>query len=134
MLTAIDERKRLAFFAACCLLFSTIEWLVPKPVPFMRIGLANVPILLALRIMPWPHILLLILLKVLGQALLHGSLFSYIFLFSLSGSLASGLAMLACSRVFGRQLSLIGISIMGALASNCAQIAIAVWLLFGEGG
>ena len=122
--TATDDQKRIAFFAACCLLFSTIEWLIPKPVPFLRIGLANLPILLALRILPWPHLLLLILLKVLGQALLHGSLFSYVFLFSLAGSLAGGLVMLASSRVAGRRISLIGISIAQlCLSSSRSSIA-----------
>ncbi|NBK25683.1 MAG: heptaprenyl diphosphate synthase, partial [Spirochaetia bacterium] len=43
------ERK-IAFVAAATLLLSTLEYLIPKPLPFLRLGLANLPILLVLDI------------------------------------------------------------------------------------
>ena len=131
------DNKRLdliSFLAAFCLLLSTLEYVIPKPIPVLRLGLANLPVVIALRILPVPSILLLILLKVLGQALIQGSLFSYVFLFSLAGSLASGAVMIALSRSTGKHMSLIGISIGGAMASNFCQILLAVALVFGSNG
>ena len=53
-------------------------------------------------------------------------------LFSAAGSLASGATMLLLHRTLGEHISLVGISIMGALASNLAQIGSARLLIFGE--
>ncbi|MFQ3619697.1 MAG: Gx transporter family protein, partial [Spirochaetales bacterium] len=127
------KRNTLAFYGAFCLFLSTVEFLIPKPLPFFRLGLANLPILLALAQARPLFILQLVGLKIVGQALVNGTLFSYIFVFSTAGSLASGLAMLAASRIPGRYISLIGISILGALASNLVQILLARYFLLGEG-
>ena len=122
-----------AFFAALCLFLSTIEYLIPKPIPFFRVGLANLPILVALDLLPAPHLLLLVLLKVVGQGLIGGTLFSYVFLFSAAGSLASGLSMLLIRRVFGGRMTLVGVGVLGALFSNASQILLARALIFGDG-
>jgi heptaprenyl diphosphate synthase len=134
MRTATDRLDVIAFLAALCLFLSTLEYVIPKPIPFLRLGLANLPILISLPYLPVPSLLLLVLLKVLGQALVQGSLYSYVFLFSLSGSFASGTVMILLSRLAGRSISLIGISVMGALASNACQTLLAVFLVFGKNG
>ena len=98
----------------------------------MRIGLANLPILAALEFLQPQFVLLLILLKVIGQNLIHGTLFSYVFLFSLSGSFAGGLVMIVCMKVMRKYITLIGVSVFGALASNIVQILLARYLIFGR--
>ena len=40
----------IAIFGACSLFLATIEFLFPKPLPYMRLGLANIPLLIALRL------------------------------------------------------------------------------------
>lgn len=120
-----------AFFGALCLFFATIEYLFPKPFPFFRLGLANLPVLLALDIFPASLVLLLVLLKVLGQGLVNGTLASYVFLFSVGGSFASALVMIGAHRLFGRRVSLVGISLFGALASNVVQIYLSIRFIFG---
>jgi heptaprenyl diphosphate synthase len=117
--------------AAVCLFLSTIEYIIPRPLPFLRLGLANLPLLVTLDLLPPGPFLLLIALKILGQGLIQGSLFSVIFLFSAAGTLASGLVMYAAHRLFAGRMSLIGVSILGALASNLAQLALARRLAFG---
>ena len=106
--------------------------MIPKPIPFFRLGLANLPILIGLNFLTIPSFLLLILMKVLGQAFIQGTFFSYVFLFSFISSFASGIVMLVVARLFKKSISLFGISIMGALASNLSQIMLAVHLMFGE--
>jgi heptaprenyl diphosphate synthase len=134
MRTATNRSELTAFLAALCLFLSTVEYIIPKPIPFLRLGLANLPVLISLRFLSVPALLLLILLKVLGQALVQGTLVSYVFLFSLAGTLSSGLLMILLSRILGRHISLIGLSVLGALASNLAQVILAVNLIFGRNG
>jgi heptaprenyl diphosphate synthase len=121
----------IAFLGAVSLFFSTIEYIIPKPVPFFRLGLANLPIIVTLPFFKPKHTLLLVLLKVLGQGLINGTLASYVFFFSLAGSFASVLAMLVAYRLGGRRISLIGVSIFGAVASNVVQVLLSVFFIFG---
>ena len=127
-----EIRRLVALAAAICLFLASIEYMIPKPLPFLRIGLANLPLLLALDLFPVSHFFLLLGIKILGQSLIQGSLFSFTFLLSLSGSLASGLVMLGARRLFRRSTTLIGISILGAMASNLVQLTLARYLVFGR--
>ena len=157
MMHSTGKRSRLiSFLGALCMLLSAVEYAIPKPVPFMRLGLANLPVLLALYIgLSTPEYFLLVALKILTQALVSGTLFSYVFLFSLAGSLSSATVMwllfkagsrrgaalesgaenegISLSEDRGRSLfSETGISLGGALANNLAQLALSYFMLFGE--
>ncbi|MFP4330051.1 MAG: Gx transporter family protein [Spirochaetaceae bacterium] len=121
----------IAFLGAVSLFFSTIEYIIPKPIPFFRLGLANLPIIVTLPFFRVRHTLMLVLLKVLGQGLINGTLASYVFFFSLAGSLSSGLVMLLAHRLGGKRISLVGVSILGALASNVVQVLLSVHFIFG---
>ncbi|MFW5729825.1 MAG: Gx transporter family protein [Spirochaetota bacterium] len=122
----------IAFLGALCLFFSTIEYLFPKPFPFFRLGLANLPILISLQLFTPGYVLLLVLLKVLGQALINGTLASYVFLFSVAGSYSSALVMLTAHALMKNRVTLVGISVYGAIASNIVQILLSVTFIFGE--
>ncbi|MDR3356932.1 MAG: Gx transporter family protein [Spirochaetaceae bacterium] len=123
----------LAALAALSLFLSTVEYMIPKPLPFIRLGLANAPLLIALRLPPYSFFLL-VFVKILGQALISGTLFSYIFLLSLSGTALSATAMYLLRRaVPEKYMSLAGISVTGALVSNLTQIALARVFFLGPG-
>ena len=126
-----DRRDLVALLGATCLFFATIEYLFPRPLPFLRLGLANLPILLALGMLRARDVLLVALLKVVGQGLLHGTVASYVFVFSLAGTVASTAVMIGAHRVGGRAISLVGVSLLGALASNVVQIALSLRFIFG---
>lgn len=125
------ERK-IAFVAAATLLLSTLEYLIPKPLPFLRLGLANLPILLVLDIFTFKTFFILLLLKSIGQGFVTGTLFSYLFFISLAGTLSSGLVMKGTKALFRRRVSLVGCSILGALASNLSQLGVASLLIYGS--
>ena len=128
-----DRRLRIiALFASLCLFLSIVELMIPKPIPFFRLGLANLPILLALLLFSASEVFLIIFLKVLGQGIVSGTLISYVFLFSAAGSFAGGAAMLLLRRFYGRWITLVGISLAGALASNVVQLFVSYLLIFGE--
>jgi heptaprenyl diphosphate synthase len=107
--------------------------MIPKPLPFMRIGIANLPLMLALDIFPFPAFLVLVGIKVLGQALVTGTLFSYIFLFSLAGTALSAVSMYLLRRFLGeKRISFIGVGTAGAMMSNISQLILAWVFIFGN--
>jgi heptaprenyl diphosphate synthase len=123
-----EARKNIALLGAFCLFLSAIEYMIPKPLPFMRIGIANLPLMLAMDILPFHSFLVLVAIKVLGQALITGTLFSYIFLFSLVGTSLAAISMYTLRRLLGPdRVSFIGVSTAGAMMSNFSQLALA-WL------
>jgi len=141
-----QNTKLLTFFASLCLYLSAIEYALPKPLPFLRLGLANLPILLSLEVFSVKLVILLTLLKIFLQAFISGTFFSYIFVFSIAGSLSATIAMIFvykasctfCYKMNGQNkkcsgmLSFVGISVSGAFANNLAQIVCAKMFLFGE--
>jgi heptaprenyl diphosphate synthase len=130
-LTEFPGRKNLALLGALCLFLSAVEYMIPKPLPFLRIGLANMPLMLALDIFPFSAFLLLVCIKVIGQALITGTLFSYIFLFSLVGTFLSAAIMFALRRLFGKKhITFVGIGTAGAVISNISQLALAYFFIF----
>ena len=128
-----DGRDLVAFLGALSLFLSTIEYLVPKPIPFLRVGIANLPLLIGLGVLSPAQLFLLAFLKVAGQGLVNGTLVSYVFLFSAAGTFtAAGIMTLAHRAARGR-MSLVGVSVLGALGGNIAQVLLARVLIFGEG-
>jgi heptaprenyl diphosphate synthase len=146
-----QDNGDIALLGGCCLFLSAVDYLIPKPLPFMRIGLANLPLLLALAspaskipdgerragnnplLFSLRSYWLLVLIKVSGQALITGTLFSYVFFFSLAGTAASAVCMYLLRRIPGpRFISLTGTGIAGAFVSNGAQFILARFLIFGE--
>lgn len=131
-----EDGFRLLFFSALCLFLSMVEYAIPKPLPFLRLGLANLPILLAFSKLRLKEVTLLVMIKTLVQGLISGTLFSYVFLFSAAGSSAAAVAMgilyYCCVRNRKRPLvSLVGMSVAGALGNNGAQLLVARYLIFG---
>ena len=119
--------------AALALFLSALEYLIPKPLPFLRLGIANLPLLAALTLLSGRRYALLVILKIAGQGLISGTLFSWIMVFSAGGSIAAGRAMYGLHRLAKQHLSLVGLSVAGAFASTVAQLVLARWWIFGPG-
>lgn len=130
---AEDRKSLILFLASLCFFLSAIENSIPKPLPFMRLGLANAPIIFALFLLQAREYFFLVLIKILGQALVSGTIFSYIILFSAGGSIASAIAMFLLQRLGKKQVSCLGISLLGSLANTLVQYILARYLLFGAG-
>ncbi len=112
----------LALFTATALLLSYIESLFPffMGVPGMKLGLANLAVVLALYYYGWREALLINAVRIMLAGLLFGNLFSI--LFSLGGALVSFFAMLLFRRL---KLSVYGVSMAGGVFHNLGQIVIA---------
>ncbi|MDR0601993.1 MAG: Gx transporter family protein, partial [Treponema sp.] len=125
------DRRVLALLGGLCLFLSVIEYLVPKPLPFMRIGLANLPLLLALDLFPAGEFALLVLVKVFSQGIVSGTLFSWVFLFSLAGTASSAVVMYGLRRLAGKRSGFAGLGAAGAFLSNAVQLVLARYVVFG---
>jgi len=131
--SATNRTEIIALLAAMALFLSSIEYIIPKPLPFLRLGIANLPILISLYLLKPKEIVLLIALKIIAQAFIYGTLFSYIFLFSCAGGTAGGLAMIGLHRIMKRHITLLGVSMAGAFTSNIVQLIIASVIIWGPG-
>lgn len=86
----------------------------------MKLGLANLAVVLALYYYGWREALLINAVRIILAGLLFGNLFSV--LFSLGGALVSFFAMLLFRRL---KLSVYGVSMAGGVFHNLGQIVIA---------
>jgi heptaprenyl diphosphate synthase len=126
-LNQINPERRLiylGFFTAFAVMVYILETFIPKPLPFLKIGLANIVVLMLLTSgYPWSALLVAIC-KTLFGGLLSGTFLSPGTLLSLGGSLLAFVAMvIADQEIFG--FSIIGISICGAVAHNFGQLLVA---------
>ena len=132
-------RHQIARLAALTLIFSYAELLIPRVVPFFRLGLGNAALLLGFGL-SFPAFMLLSVIKSVAVNLMAGTLFSPFFLVSLAQSVTSALMMFAMSLTARRQkiISLYGISVTGSAVSAAVQISLCsfylgqgTWSLFG---
>ncbi len=96
--------------------------ILPRFLPFFRLGLANVVILLSLEL-DFTTFILLAVLKSVSSSLMGGTLFSPFFLISFFQSILSALAMRTAYKLFSKKIiSLYGLSVLGAAVSALVQI------------
>ncbi|MBN2018114.1 MAG: Gx transporter family protein [Candidatus Cloacimonetes bacterium] len=117
----------LSAYSIMAVLLFIVESVIPKPLPFMRIGLANVFILLILVQLDFVSALVVTMSKVIIGNLFSGLLFTPFVLFSLVSSLVSLLVMYAVykSKI---PVSLIGVSITGAVSHLLTQLILGYFL------
>ena len=116
-----------AVLAALALAVSYVEGMFPPPVPLpgFKLGLANIVTMFALYAFGAPQALSILLVRVLLGAMFAGNASALIY--SLFGGFAAMLVMIGLSR--WEKLSVYGVSIGGAAAHNCGQVAAAMLTL-----
>ena len=118
---------RVALLTALAMIFSYVEAIIPIPlgVPGIKLGLANLVVVMALAILHPAEAFLVSMIRILLMGLLFGNGASLIY--SLAGGLLSFGVMLLLKKT--KAFSVYGISIAGAVAHNCGQIAAATLIL-----
>lgn len=120
-------KNRVAYFGvfvALALIFSYVESLIPIQfgIPGVKLGLANLIIVIALYKMSLKEAYLLSVTRVVLSGFIFGNLFSI--LYSLAGGLLS-LSVMALLKKHG-DFSVIGVSIAGGVSHNIGQLAVAM--------
>ena len=118
-----------AVLTAMALALSYLENFFPLslaiPIPGVKLGLANIVTVFALYVLGPGQAMLILLARCLLGAVFAGNMNALIF--SLLGGVSAMLVMIGLSR--WRRLSVYGVSIGGAAAHNCGQVAAAVLTL-----
>ena len=107
------------------LALSVLESAIPLPIAFpgAKLGLSNMVVLVTLVVFGFKDGITVAMLKSVVLILVTGSVSSFIY--SFSGAVLSCIIMYIGNRFFSKVFSLIGISILGALAHNFAQVTVA---------
>lgn len=119
-------RSRVAYFGvftALALIFSYVETLIPVSfgIPGIKLGLANLIIVIALYRLKLKEAYLLSVTRVLLSGFIFGNYFSI--LYSLAGAFLSLSVMALLKRDGG--FSVIGVSIAGGVSHNIGQLMVA---------
>ena len=120
-------KSRVAYFGvftALALIFSYVETLIPISfgIPGVKLGLANLIIVIALYKMRLSEAYLLSVVRVVLSGFIFGNYFSIIY--SLAGGLLSLTAM-ACLKKNGG-ISVMGVSVAGGVCHNIGQLIVAM--------
>jgi heptaprenyl diphosphate synthase len=119
---------------ALAMVLQILESVLPNPAPWVRLGLANIVILIVLSLFGIKEGLMVTGLRVVLAATLLGTIFGPTFWLSLSGGLSSTLAMGFFMGFFPGKFSLIGISIIGAYTHNLVQLIVAYLFIIRQSG
>ncbi|MBS4031052.1 MAG: Gx transporter family protein [Clostridiales bacterium] len=110
------------------LVIHTVEAIVPMPllVPGAKIGLANIITLLTFIIYGFKSAIFVAVIRTVLGSIFLGNFLGFGFFLSFSGAVISTLAMALGIYLWRRdKVSLIAVSILGAVAHNTAQVAAA---------
>jgi heptaprenyl diphosphate synthase len=124
----LQDKYRIAVLSAYALALYGIESLLPTPIPWLRLGLANIITLVALILYGFRTAMMVTLIRVILASLFTGTFLGPSFILSMGGGVTStaamGLTYLASKELFGP----IGLSLIGAFFHNAAQLTLAYFL------
>ncbi len=102
-------------------------------VPGAKLGLANIVSVIAISLFGFTSAFQVVIFRVILGSLLAGTFMTINFYLSFSGAVFSFLMMYFSYKLFKDKFSLIGISIIGAVSHNTAQIAAAYLIISNQG-
>lgn len=120
---------RLALLTAVAVVLGYIERLIPMPggIPGIKLGLANTVLLYAIYLLDTGSAFILMALKVGLSGLMYGGVSAM--MFSFGGGLLSLVAMLLVKKLGGEGVSILGVSVIGAVFHNVGQTAVAAMMV-----
>lgn len=125
----LQDKYRIALLSAYAIALHGFESLLPTPIPWLRLGLANIITLVALCLYGTRVAMMVTLIRVTLSSLFTGTFLGPSFMLSLGGGITSTLAMGSVMYLAPRLFSPIGLSLIGALFHNITQLLLA-YILF----
>jgi heptaprenyl diphosphate synthase len=127
-----QKLTQIAILITFALVIHTVEAALPVPmvVPGAKLGLANVITLLAFVLYGFQAALFIALVRTFLGSIFIGNFLGFGFYLSFSGAVFSTLVMALGIAFWHRgKISLVAVSIMGAVAHNTAQVAVAAMII-----
>ncbi len=111
------------------ILISLLELIIPIPIPIpgVKLGLGNIITIIAIAFLDLKDVLIIVFLRCVVVAVLSKGI--TVLPFSLAGGLLSAVIMWLLYKKMSRVFSIKGISIIGAIAHNIAQLTVASLIL-----
>lgn len=123
------KTRRITIMAMCvalAMILSYVESMIPSPgIPGVKLGLANIVVVLALYKLGWKEAVGISLLRVFLVSLLFGHAASL--MYSASGAVLSLAGMILLKK--SDKLSCVAVSVLGGVLHNAGQILMAVVLM-----
>jgi len=123
---------RVALLTGFGLALFLFESFIPRPLPWIKPGLANIATIVALYSLGSVAAWIVALLRCVLGSLIGGTMMSPSFWLSICGAAASVAAMIIIRRLGKKVFSIIGIGMIGAFAHMLAQVAVAGVLVVGD--
>lgn len=118
----IKKIAEISLFSALAIIFNVVESFFISPMQFgIRLGIANIISLIAIKKMKSKDILLINLLRVLLTSILKGNFLSSTFFISLMGVLLSIMIIICCDKV---NTSILFMSVMSAIFHSLGQFIV----------
>lgn len=117
----------LAMMLAISVVLSYVESFIPMFVPGVKLGLANLIVLIMLYEFKVREAILVLFLRILLVSLIKGNIMQMQFFMSLCGGCTSCIIMTLFSRI--KVFSVVGVSVLGAISHCIGQIVIAMIML-----
>ncbi len=126
-----SELTLYALLVACAMMLSYVESLLPVfvAVPGVKAGLANIAIVFALYKLGAKAAILVSIIRIALSALLFGNAFSAVY--SLAGAVLSLSIMILLKAT--KKISLVTVSVCGAVMHNAGQLIVALFVLKSQG-
>lgn len=125
----LREMVYLSLLATFAIVVHSLEMFFPSPLPWLRLGLANIITLVVLILFGLKASLFVTVIRVLVGSFLVGSFLNPGFFLSLSGGVMSTLVMGLVILIFRKAFSPVGVSLIGAFTHNITQIAVAYLMI-----
>lgn len=126
-----QRMTRLALLAAAAVVLGYIEGILAAVMflpPGIKLGLANTVLLYSIYLLGPGYSVILMILKVVLTGFMSGNL-AAAFFYSMGGGTLSLVMMLLAKRLGGSKISIVGVSVVGAVFHNVGQLLVAALIL-----
>ncbi|TAN42973.1 MAG: Gx transporter family protein [Nitrospirae bacterium] len=125
----LQDKYRIAVLSAYALVLHGFEAILPMPIPWLRLGLANIITVVALLLYGFRTAMTVTLIRIILASMFTGTFLGPAFMLSLGGGVASTLAVGSVHALSQGLFGPVGLSLIGSFFHNAAQLALA-YLLF----
>lgn len=124
-----QDKYRIALLSAYAIAIHSFESMLPTPIPWLRLGVANIITLATLVLYGFRAAMMVTLIRVILSSIFIGTFLGPGFIMSFGGGVTSTFAMGIAFSIFPRLFGPVGLSLIGALFHNISQLFLA-YILF----
>lgn len=124
-----QTKYQIALLSTFAIGIHSIENLLPSPVPWLRLGLANIITLITLYLYGFRAAFTVTIVRTFVSSLINGTFPGPAFIMSLTGGISATIIMWLTIYLIPYLFSSVGISVIGAFFHNMTQLFIAYLLI-----